>query len=96
MMGWLIPVERSAELRRRTQAKNEKNRLTAGNGGKMKIKELRARTGLSQAKFAEKYGIPKRTIEDWEAGRHDPPAYVEDLLEFRIQHDPDLTDSHKG
>lgn len=96
MMGWLIPVERAAELRRRTQAKNEKNRLTAGNGGKMKIKELRALTGLSQAKFSQKYGIPKRTIEDWEAGRRVAPAYVEDLLEFRIQHDPDLTGSHNG
>lgn len=96
MMGGVIPVERAAELRRRTQAKNEKNRLTAGNGGKMKIKELRALTGLSQAKFSQKYGIPKRTIEDWEAGRHDPPAYVEDLLEFRIRHDPDLTGSHNG
>ena len=62
----------------------------------MKIKELRALTGLSQVKFSQKYGIPRRTIEDWEAGRHDPPAYVEDLLEFRIQHDPDLTGSHNG
>lgn len=59
----------------------------------MTIREIRALTGLSQAKFSKQYGIPKRTIEDWEAGRHVPPAYVEDLLEFRIRHDPDLTGS---
>lgn len=58
----------------------------------MTIREIRALTGLSQVKFSKKYGIPRRTIEDWEAGRHDPPAYLEDLLEFRIRHDPDLTD----
>ena len=62
----------------------------------MTIKELRALTGLSQVKFSQKYGIPRRTIEDWEAGRHDPPAYVEDLLEFKIRHEPDLTGSHNG
>ncbi len=59
----------------------------------MTIREIRALTGLSQVKFSKKYGIPRRTIEDWEAGRHDPPAYLEDLLEFRIRHDLDLTGS---
>lgn len=30
------------------------------------VSNLRKITGLSQAKFAEKYDIPKRTIENWE------------------------------
>ena len=53
----------------------------------MTIKELRALTGLSQAKFAEKYEIPKRTIESWEMGDRIPPEYVIKLLEFKIKHD---------
>lgn len=31
------------------------------------IKEIREITGLSVPKFAEKYNIPKRTIQNWEA-----------------------------
>ena len=32
-----------------------------------KIKEIRANTGLSQARFGEAYHIPKRTVQDWES-----------------------------
>lgn len=44
------------------------------------IKDIRARTGLSQAAFAQRFCIPRRTIEDWEAGRRTPPDYVRLLL----------------
>lgn len=50
----------------------------------MNIKELRAGTGLSQAKFSEKYGIPERTIQDWEAEKRTPPDYVIDMLAYII------------
>lgn len=52
-----------------------------------KIKAIRAKTGLSQAKFAEIYEIPKRTIENWEAGKRVPPEYVVNLLEFKVNAD---------
>ena len=51
----------------------------------MNIKEIRAMTGLSQAKFAERYGIPKRTLEDWEAGRRKPAEYFLRLLEKDVK-----------
>ena len=51
----------------------------------MNIKEIRALTGLSQAKFAERYGIPKRTLEDWEAGRRKPAEYFLRLLEKDVK-----------
>lgn len=51
----------------------------------MTIKELRAMTGLSQAQFSEKYGIPKRSIENWEGGQRVPPPYVIKLLEIAIE-----------
>ena len=44
------------------------------------IKEIRSFTKLSQRAFAERYHIPVRTIEDWEAGRRNPPPYVPYLL----------------
>lgn len=49
------------------------------------IKALRASTGLSQKAFAEKFDIPKRTIENWEGGQTDPPGYVVRLLKQAIE-----------
>lgn len=52
-----------------------------------KIKEIRKLTGLSQAKFAEKYHISKRTLENWEEGINDAPTYVLELLERCVRTD---------
>ena len=46
----------------------------------MTIKEIRTMTGLTQKDFAEFYEIPKRTLEDWEAGRRTPAPYIVKLL----------------
>lgn len=53
----------------------------------MTIKEIRALTGLTQAAFAKKYGIPKRTYESWEMQDRKPPEYVLDLLEKAVRID---------
>ena len=52
--------------------------------------KIRALLGLSQAEFAKKYGIPKRTIEDWDRGTRNPPKYVLDLLERVVEEDAKL------
>lgn len=52
-----------------------------------KVKKLRERTGFSQANFAERYGIPKRTIENWESGVNAPPPYVLKMLEKMVEQD---------
>lgn len=49
------------------------------------LKNIRAITGLSQRKFGEWLNIPLRTIEEWEAGRRNPPQYVVDLIEFKVK-----------
>lgn len=59
----------------------------------MTIRELRARTGLTQAAFAAALHIPKRSVENWEGGVSAPPAYLVELIEYRVTHDPDLTGS---
>lgn len=46
----------------------------------MTIREIRQASGLSQAKFAAKYEIPLRTIENWEAGVRKPPEYVVKMI----------------
>ena len=45
-----------------------------------KIKEARIKANLTQAQMAERMGIPKRTIEDWDSGKSSPPEYVERLV----------------
>lgn len=50
---------------------------------KERLKELRKKLGLSQAKFAEKFGIPLRTIQDWEYGKREVRSYIVNML-YRI------------
>ena len=50
-------------------------------------KEIRAILGISQRKFAEKYNIPRRTIEEWERGVNHPPEYVMTLLRRAVEQD---------
>ena len=47
----------------------------------MDIKELRTSSGLSQNQFAARWGIPVRTLQQWEQGRSAPPDYVVNMIE---------------
>lgn len=44
------------------------------------IGEIREKTGLSQARFAELLGISVRTLQDWEQGRRAPSGAARTLL----------------
>ena len=54
------------------------------------IKEIREKTGLSRPTFGAKYGLPVRTLENWELtssnGRH-APEYVVRLLDYKVESD---------
>ena len=56
----------------------------------MTIKEIRTSTGLSQAKFGKMLNIPLRTIQDWEQGARQCPAYVLELIAYRVENDPTI------
>ena len=51
----------------------------------MSIKELRQQAGLTQKEFSILFGIPKRTIEDWERGVRTPAPYLVSLIEFKLR-----------
>lgn len=53
----------------------------------MTIKELRDLLSVSRAEFSRRYGIPSRTLEDWEKGKRTPPPYVLTLLERVVTED---------
>lgn len=44
------------------------------------LKEVRKAGGLTQQAAAEKTGIPKRSLVNWETGQRTPPAYVQRYL----------------
>lgn len=53
----------------------------------MTSKEIRAILGVSRAEFSRRYGIPIRTLEEWDAGRHMAPDWVMALLERVVRED---------
>ena len=48
------------------------------------FKKLRAISGMTQAKFAQEYGVPPRTLEKWDTGERTPPPYVIELLAANV------------
>lgn len=46
----------------------------------LSMRELVARTGLSQTAFAKQAGVPLRTVQDWCGEKRACPAYVRFLL----------------
>ena len=46
----------------------------------VKIKEMRAKTGMTQKEFADTYGIPVSTLRKWEQGESTPPEYVTGMI----------------
>jgi putative transcriptional regulator len=44
------------------------------------VKAIRAKSGLSQTGFAERYGFNLRTLQDWERSRVQPPSAVRAYL----------------
>ena len=47
-----------------------------------RIKDLRKKTGLSQSKFSAKFGIPVRTLQQWEQGISAPPEYLIRMMAY--------------
>jgi DNA-binding transcriptional regulator YiaG len=46
----------------------------------MTIKEARIAAGLSRAEMSRRFEIPIRTLEDWDAGKANPPVWAEKLI----------------
>lgn len=49
------------------------------------IKTLRESCGMTQKAFAEYFGIPYRTVQDWNAGISKCPAYLLTLMEYKLK-----------
>lgn len=54
-------------------------------------KAIRERTGLSQSKFAEKFGLGLRQIQQWEAGTRHPVGPLVHFLQL-IDQQPEVVE----
>jgi DNA-binding transcriptional regulator YiaG len=52
-----------------------------------RFKELRLATGMNQTKFAEYFGIPRRTVQNWDLGLRQCPDYLVDLMEYKLRNE---------
>ena len=46
--------------------------------------ELRKQTGMNRREFAEYFGIPYRTMQDWELGNRQMPEYLLRLMVYKV------------
>ena len=50
---------------------------------------------MNRREFSEHFGIPVRTIEEWEAGRRTPPDYLPRLIEYQIKYEKLIEEVNK-
>ena len=49
------------------------------------VRELRDRLGMNRREFSDYYGIPYRTVQDWEAEKREHPEYLLRLMIYRAE-----------
>ena len=49
------------------------------------IRDARKAAGLSQQGVTDALGIPRRTLQDWEAGKWTPPGWAEALVIEKLE-----------
>ena len=69
-----------------TRGEDVKVRVTLVDLPNVDIREVRMKTGLSQAQFAAKFGFPPATLRNWEQGRSHPDAPTRVLLAVIAKH----------
>lgn len=50
-----------------------------------KLIELRKHTGMNRKGFCEYFGIPYRTMTDWELGNRHMPEYLLRLMAYKVK-----------
>jgi len=79
----LKSVKQAGEIARGRRARSRTFEVEAAT-----IKELRARTNLSQPDFATLLGVEVSTLRNWEQGRREPTGPAKALLRA-IRNDPE-------
>jgi DNA-binding transcriptional regulator YiaG len=51
------------------------------------IKELRLKYKMTQKQFGEYFEIPYRTLQNWEEGKRQCPAYLFKLMQYKLENE---------
>lgn len=49
------------------------------------VRQLRDAMAMNRREFCDYYGIPYRTMVDWEAGKRKMPEYLLRLMEYKAK-----------
>ena len=49
------------------------------------VKTNKRKMGMNRREFSDYYGIPYRTVQDWEAEKRELPDYLLRLLKYRAE-----------
>ena len=49
------------------------------------VKDLREQMGMNRREFCDYFGIPYRTVQDWELEKRELPEYVLRLMKYRVK-----------
>lgn len=52
---------------------------------KEELIDLRETTGMNRREFCDYFGIPYRTVQDWELGNRRMPDYLLRLMAYKIK-----------
>jgi transcriptional regulator with XRE-family HTH domain len=50
----------------------------------MNFKDIRRESGMNLTQFSKYFGIPYRTIQNWERGERQCPEYLLDLMKYKL------------
>ena len=56
------------------------------------IKQLRQAAGMTRQQFCDYFGIPYRTLQDWELGNRKCPEYLLELMKYKLEKEGLLPD----
>ena len=51
---------------------------------KEQITRMRKESGMTQLQFCDYFGIPRRTLEEWERGTRKPAEYLIRLIAYKL------------
>lgn len=53
----------------------------------MTFNELLQSSGMKMTEFCKYFGIPYRTVQNWKAGVRKCPAYVLELMKYKLENE---------
>lgn len=57
----------------------------------MTFRELKEQSGMGLKEFSNHFGVPYRTVQNWNAGSNDCPEYLLSLFEYKLKNEGMLT-----